>query len=185
MSEKHADKSVAHPKTALHIKKITIPFILFNALIAHFLYKINLGNFGIDLSFIDNFAPSFKYLAQPDGKGQSNRLYALLVWVIGYLAIFKPATQEGPNTQSRVTRIEVFKGVGISLFSMALALYVYFFALTEKIKYSGRDSIIPTLISEGPAGAGLLLSFIVWFFYLFLIIFVAYIRKFHQNGRTK
>lgn len=185
MTEQHADKSVVTPKTSLHIKKITLPFILLNAPAAYIFYQINITQIGIDLSFLDGVAPSIQYLAQPDSEGRSNRLYYFLAWVIGYFFVFRPAVQAGPNTDSQLTKIDLVKSVGVSLFSIALAFYVYFFALTGKINYSGRDGIVPILVSEGPAGVGLLLSFIVWFFYVFLIILVAHIRKATQKRRIK
>lgn len=185
MSELHADKSVVTPKTSLHIKKVTLPFIVLNAPVAYIFYQINIAQMGVDLTFLDSFAPSIHYLAQQDNEGRSNRLYYLLVWLIGYFFIFRPAAQEGPSTGSRLTTIDLIKSIGISLFSIALAFYVYFFALNEKIKYSGRDGIVPILVSEGPAGVGLLLSVIVWFFYVFLIILFAHIRKATQNRRIK
>lgn len=185
MSEQHVDKSVVTPKTSLHIKKVTLPFILLNAPVAYIFYQININQIGIDLSFLDDVAPSIKYLAQPDNEGRSNRLYYFLVWAIGYFFVFRPAFQEGPNTNSQLKNIDPIKSVGVSLFFIALAFYVYFFALTEKTKYSGRDGIVPLLVSEGPAGVGLLLSVIVWFFYVFLIILVAHVRKAIQHRRNK
>lgn len=185
MSEQHTDKSVVTPKTSQHIKRITLPFIILNAPVAYLLYQINITHIGLDLSFLDEIIPPIKHLSQADEQGRSNRLYFLLVWVLGYITIFKPAAPLKLNEKSTATNIDLMKSAGFSLFVMVTSVYVCFFALTDGIKYSGRDSIIPTLVSEGPAGVGLILSLFVWLFYIFLIIFVACINKAYQNRRTQ
>lgn len=185
MSERYVDKSIVAPKTALHLKKITIPFIVLNALAAYLLYRLNIACIGIDLSFLDEIIPPLKYLSQSDEQGRSNRLYFFLVWVFGYVAIFKPTIPIEVNEKSAATNMDLVKSAGFSIFVMAISVYVCFFALTENIKYSGRDSVVPMLVSEGPAGVGLLLSLFVWLFYLFLVIFFACISKAYQNRRIK
>lgn len=185
MTEQHADKSVVTPKTSRHIKRVTLPFIALNAFSAYFLYQINTTLIGLDLSFLDEIIPPIKYLAQVDEQGRSNRLYFLLAWVLGYITIFMPAAPLSSNEKSAATNKDLMKSAGFSLFVMATSVYVCFFAMTDSVKYSGRDNIIPTLVSQGPAGVGLILSLFVWLFYLFLIIFVACINKAHQNRRTR
>lgn len=185
MIEQPEDKSVVTPKTSRHIKRVTLPFIVLNAPAAYLLYQINITHIGLDLSFLDEMIPPIKYLSQADEQGRSNRLYFLLAWALGYVAIYKPAAPLELNEKSVATNTDLMKSAGFSLFVMATSVYVCFFALTDGIKYSGRDGIIPTLISEGPAGVGLILSLFVWLFYIFLIIFVACINKAYQNRRTQ